>query len=240
MTEKAHLKMHLQSDSYECEEEHDIDAGQWERIQRVLHGTEEAMTENAHNGLADELVEAAKELRDGGGPACMNDPITADLLDRAAAALRAREAQPAEQQEAVAYLVVSKTGLTSAYAKGQMSAEDTAEMHEHGYTITPLVPLAHPPSVAPREAQQAKPVAWKLVRADEVESPLDRAMIEQAYLLLPAGFAVAQLVAAPSEGAQRDAKDDLAGGWNCKEECNCKRPQDCIRLKNAALSRRPA
>ena len=46
--------------------------------------------------------------------------------------------------------------------------------------------------------------------------------------------------AQPSEGAQRDAEDDLAGGWNCKEECNCKRPQDCIRLKSAALSRRLA
>lgn len=37
------LKMHLWSDSgYECEETHQITDEQWEKIQRILHGTEEA------------------------------------------------------------------------------------------------------------------------------------------------------------------------------------------------------
>lgn len=37
----AKLKLYLDADSgYECEEEHRITPEQWEKIQRVLHGTE--------------------------------------------------------------------------------------------------------------------------------------------------------------------------------------------------------
>jgi hypothetical protein len=67
--------------------------------------TSSPVAASPQDGLAEELTEAAEGLRDGGGPACMNDPITADLLDRAAAALRAREAQPSEgaQRDAERY-----------------------------------------------------------------------------------------------------------------------------------------
>ena len=47
---------------------------------------------------------------------------------------------------------------------------------------------------SPQPAEQQEAMAWKLVRGDEVLDQCNRVMVEQAYRLLPAGFAIAQIV----------------------------------------------
>ena len=182
--------------------------------------------------------------------------------DKGVALTRVRAAQPAEQQEAGARIVDSnyeRQLLNEWYDLGPGDPTNR-QLVEHGHVDDGLLvhlidfvigkSVAHPPSVAPREAQQAKPIAWNIwwdnekwlltSHSDDYEAARSR-----GWTIIPLyahSTSVAPREAKPSEGAQRDAERCtcprsciVTGRCTCGCE-SCKREATAI----AALSRRPA
>lgn len=150
------------------------------------------MTEKAHNGLAERLEDAVNRY----GFADMA------VLREAIAALRSP--QPAEQQEAVAIICgFDERGPIVEWLKDFRGSKNKVRLY------------AHSPSVAPREAQQAKPVAWLKEWSQGLCKRVDLNPEPDAWM--PSNLKVTPLYAAPSEGAQRDAEqlaDETVNDWN--------------------------